>query len=398
MFNRFRRGTPYYALIQGLYWAIYCLMVGFASVFLLDRGFTSGQIGLILGISYLLSAILQPLVGSAFYRWGIRLHTGIGCAYIPVAAISLAVLLFPMDRMTTAVLMAVIFTIQSVMQPSVNALHQSFEEEGRPVNFSLARGVGSAAYALSSFAMGRLLTRFSPSILPGAYGAAVAALIIVLFCVKTDSVTRFADLGRRGASYRDILRAYPTIGLFLAGVGCMFLTFSFIDNFLVQIIMSIGGNSGDLGTAITLSAITELPAMLLFARFCRKGKGLHVYMISIWVWLAKDILTLLAPNTQTLFVVQLLNFASCAIYVPGMMEYVKHVLPEAQLLRGVTMAGTSTTLGSLIAMLLGGWLIDAIGVRNALLAVEFFAAGGTVMLTLALRHAIRNKTGAGSAA
>ena len=44
--QRIRNATPYYALIQGLYWAIFCLMVGFASVFLLDRGFTNGQIGL----------------------------------------------------------------------------------------------------------------------------------------------------------------------------------------------------------------------------------------------------------------------------------------------------------------------------------------------------------------
>ena len=62
--------------------------------------------------------------------------------------------------------MAALFTVQSMMQPSINALHQSFETESDKVNFGLARGVGSAAFALSSFAMGRLLTRFAPSILP----------------------------------------------------------------------------------------------------------------------------------------------------------------------------------------------------------------------------------------
>ena len=31
MLNKLRRATPYYALIQALYWAIFCLMVGFAS-------------------------------------------------------------------------------------------------------------------------------------------------------------------------------------------------------------------------------------------------------------------------------------------------------------------------------------------------------------------------------
>ncbi len=61
-----------------------------------------------------------------------------------------------------------------------------------------------------------------------------------------------------------------------------FLAYSFIDSFLLQIIVSKGGSSGHLGTAITISAMTELPAMLLFAGLCRKGKGLKVFRLSIF--------------------------------------------------------------------------------------------------------------------
>ena len=385
----FRRATPYYGIIQGLYWAIFCLMVGFASVFLLDRGFTNGQIGLILGLSYLFSAILQPVIGSAFSTRGIRLNNGIAVLYMPVAVLSLAVWALPLGRIPLAVMVVVMFTIQSMLQPSVNALHQSFETENDRVNFGVARGVGSAAYALSSFLMGRLLTRFAPSILPVAYGLAVVAMIAVLIFARTSTRVARAAVDSRGASYAEILREHPKLPLFMAGIGCMFLAYSFIDNFLVQIIVSIGGTSANLGTAITLSAMTELPAMLLFARLCRQGKGLRVFMISIWFWLAKDVLTLLAPNPGTLYAVQLLNFFSCAVYVPGMMEYMRRTLTQSQLLRGVTLAGTSTTLGSLAATLLGGWLIDGIGMRSALGVIQLFAVCGTVLLTLALTDALK---------
>ena len=392
MSNPIRRATPYYALIQGLYWAVFCQMVGFASAFLLDRGFTNGQIGLTLGISYLLSALLQPMVGSLFSRQGLKLNNAIAIVYMPVAALSLIVALVPMGRVPLAVLMAASFTVQSMLQPSVNALHQFFETDTDRVNFGVARGVGSAAYALSSFAMGRLLAHFSPSILPYAYGGAIVALVVVLLCAKTStrSVAR-ASLDSRGTSYADILREHPKLLLFMIGAACMFLTYSFIDSFLLQILLSIGGNSANLGTAITLSAMTELPAMILFARLCKKGKGMPVYMISVWCWLAKDVLTLLAPSPMALYGVQLLNFFSCAIYVPGMMEYMRVTLSEAQLLRGVTLAGTSTTLGSLVATILGGWLMDALGVRMALALVQVFAATGAVLMTLALLDAARRK-------
>lgn len=389
MRNPFSRATTKYALIQGLYWAVFCLMVGFASAFLLDRGFTNGQIGLILGLSYALSAALQPVVGSVFSRQSLKLNHAVACAYMPVALAALCLLVIPMGRGPIAVLMVLMVTIQSMLQPSVNALHQNLETGGDKVNFGLARGVGSAAYALSSFMMGRLLTRFAPSILPAAYGLTVAALIAVLLTVRTTTAVGRAVVDARGSTYADILREHPSMALFLIGVGCMFLTYSFIDSFLLQIIVSIGGVSANLGTAITISAMTELPAMILFARFSRKGYGLKLFLASIWFWLLKDVLTLLAPSPAALYGVQLLNFASCAVYVPGMMVYMQTTLPERQLLRGVTLAGTATTLGSLAATLLGGWLIDAVGMRSALAAVQLFAALGAVLTTIALTYAIR---------
>ena len=386
-----RRATPKYAVIQGLYWAIYCLMVSFASAFLLDRGFTNSSIGLILGLSYLFSAILQPIAGALFSRRRLRLNRAVACVYMPVALIALAILTLPIPNGLLAVLMAIMFTVQSMMQPSVNALSQAMESEDDRINFGLARGVGSACYALSSFVMGRLLTRFAPSILPGAYGVAVIVLILVLLSVRTTVSQGGVSVARRDDSYFGILREHPRLGLFLIGIACMFLTYSFIDSFLLQILQSIGGTSANLGTAITLSAMTELPAMILFSRLSRRGLGLKLYMGSIWFWLAKDLLTFLAPSPQVLYVVQLLNFASCAVYVPGMLIYMRQTLPEAQLLRGVTLAGTATTLGSLAATLMGGWLMDAAGVRAALGIVQIFAIAGSVLLTLALWSAVRSK-------
>ena len=385
-----RWATPVYALIQGLYWATYCLMVGFASVFLLDRGFTNGQIGLILGLSYLFSAILQPTVGAFLSRRGIRLNRGIACMYAPVVVIALAVRLLPLSRAPLAVMITAVFTLQSMLQPSVNALSQSMSREGDSVNFGVARGVGSAAYALTSFAVGRLLTRFAPGLLPVLYGSTVALMIVVLLTLKTDSASNVRSaVDARQSSYADMLREHRHMAPFLAGVGCMFLAYSFIDCFLLQIITSKGGNSANLGTAITLSAMTELPAMLIFSHFSRKGKGLTLFMGSMWFWLLKDVLTLLAPTPQALYGVQLLNFAACAIYVPGMMDYMRLTLPSWQLLRGVTLAGTATTLGSLVATIVGGAMIDAIGMTGALTLVQLFAAAGAVLVTRALVKARR---------
>lgn len=54
--------TVHYTAIQGSYWACYCCIITFSSVYLLSRGFTNSQIGVLISLAGVLSALLQPLV------------------------------------------------------------------------------------------------------------------------------------------------------------------------------------------------------------------------------------------------------------------------------------------------------------------------------------------------
>ena len=64
MKHLFPGATGHFSLIQGCYWMTYCILISFSSLYLLDRGFTNTQIGLLLGIAGLTAAILQPFVGA----------------------------------------------------------------------------------------------------------------------------------------------------------------------------------------------------------------------------------------------------------------------------------------------------------------------------------------------
>ena len=61
MKNAMRSATPHYTWIQGCYWMVYCILLSFSSVYLLEQGLSNTEIGLLLG----LSAWFLPL-------WGLR--------------------------------------------------------------------------------------------------------------------------------------------------------------------------------------------------------------------------------------------------------------------------------------------------------------------------------------
>ncbi|MGN0658553.1 MAG: MFS transporter, partial [Emergencia sp.] len=49
-----------YACIQGTYWMVYGVVGSFASVFLLARGYSNSEIGLILAVGNVLAVVMQP--------------------------------------------------------------------------------------------------------------------------------------------------------------------------------------------------------------------------------------------------------------------------------------------------------------------------------------------------
>ena len=53
-----------YCILQGSYWASFCVIYAFATVFLLSRGFESSMIGVIIAAGNILGVILQPMVAS----------------------------------------------------------------------------------------------------------------------------------------------------------------------------------------------------------------------------------------------------------------------------------------------------------------------------------------------
>lgn len=372
-----------YTLIQCLYWMTAGLMFNFASAYLLDRGFSNSQIGVVLGAAYALSAVAQPLVAALFNRSGVRLSTGMACFYAVAAVLAVLVLALPLQGGALAVLIVCIFMLQATMQPSLNSLHRGYALRGVEVNFGFARGMGSAAYSVMCALVGRLLYRFSPCMLPALYLTTMLLMIACLLAFRAPSFTDGVSLGERRRR-EPLLRRYPRFALLLLGVSLLATVHIFIDNFMLQIVQNLGGGSAQQGVVVAIAAMMELPAMVLYGRLSKRIGGGWVLCMAAWVWVVKDVLTALATSPAMLYAISLLQFASYAFYVPAAVEYVSDALSQQDFLAGQALVGTAFTLGSLAATFIGGWMLDLLGVRGALSGMQAFSIAGAVLLSVAV--------------
>lgn len=142
MKNAMRSATPHYTWIQGCYWMVYCILLSFSSVYLLEQGLSNTEIGLLLGLSGLASALLQPVAGARAGRMR-RLSLGqlSGCLVGGMGLCALGLLLLP-GKWVQGGLFMVLLALLQMLAPFLYAIGMGCAAQNIPLNFGLARGGG----------------------------------------------------------------------------------------------------------------------------------------------------------------------------------------------------------------------------------------------------------------
>lgn len=374
--------TPYFTLLQCLYWSVYCLMFSFASAFLLNKGFSNSSIGMVLGFSYAFSAMLQPVIASYIKRKNLGVSTVLSRIMVVVLVLAATMLFLPLKGAGLGVVMVMMCTLHSSMQPSMNSLHRGYELQGLPVNFGFARGMGSVAFSAVTFLMGQVLRIATPSVIPAAY---FTGLIVLLVCMILFRSPAFSENAAVEQKQQPLLRRYPRFGVFLAGLVLLALAHIFLDNFMLQIIHTINGDSGHMGIALAIAAVIELPAMMLYNRMAKKAGGPgRMLCIAGWAWVAKNMLIFLARTPEFIYVAELLQFLSYAVYVPATVDYIAKTMPQSDFLKAQALSGSAFTIGSLLAAMAGGPAIDLLGIRTSVALVQLCSITGAILFSLSV--------------
>ena len=376
--------TAHYSLIMALFWANYAVVLNYASVYLLGKGFQNTEIGILTAAAALLSAAAQPLIGSYADRPrspSVRtiLLAVIGlflvfCLLIPFSAVRSHALLF-------AVYTLAMMTLQSMMS-LMNSLGTMTARAGGKVNFGVARGIGSLAYAVVSLLIGSAVTRYGIDLIPWA-GAGIYALLAVSVRLYPFEKQPVPPVQNRQAGF---LKRYPAFALILFAAVFLYSSHSMIASFMFQIICAKGGDSESFGIVMAIAAVLELPVMFAFTRLLRRISAGRWLVISGFAFVLKSAGTLLVASVPGLYAVQVTQTFSYAVITVASVYFTDRLMEPQDAVKGQALFAMTGTAGSVLGAGVGGWLIDFGGV-HALLAVSVaFALAGAVMMTFGVHR------------
>ncbi len=379
-----------YAGSQIFYFAAFAAMMGYASVFLLDKGCTNSQIGIALALSSIIAVLLQPMLASfADNHKNIEMRNIITPIVLLVIALSAILYLIPGSALFVLFLVVTIFSIMSSIMPLMNSLAFVFEQHGIEINYGLARGLGSVAYAIASLVLGHVVESFSPSILPLFYIIFTALLFVVvkMFVLPkgyekeiTKEDTKQEETEQ--LSFGKFCMKYKKFILFLVGFVLVYFAHTIINNFFIQIITNIGGTSADMGNAVFVAAMLELPTMAFFTKMSEKINCGTLIKFSILMFVVKHALTYFATNMIMIYLAQVCQMFAYALFVPASVYYVNKKIAVADRVKGQSLVTTSMTLSGVFANFAGGIMLDALGVGHVLLAGVVLSIVGAIIVIL----------------
>ena len=172
--------------------------------------------------------------------------------------------------------------------------------------------------------------------------------------------------------------------IFVVGVILVFFTHTIINNFFIQVITPIDGTESQMGIAVFIAAIVELPAMAMFNVMRKKIDCSTLLKISVIIFGLKHLLTFLATNVFMVYVAQVLQIGAYAIFIPASVYYVNEVISKPDLVKGQSMVTVGITASGIIANLAGGILLDTIGVHDLLMIGVVVSVIGALIVFMSI--------------
>lgn len=381
-----------YGAIQGTYWMYFGVIMSFSSVFLLAKNYTNSEIGVILALASILAVFIQPILADIADKS--KKISLIGMTAIITAGLllgTMALYLFTSKSLLLSTLFVLLGAWLTSLQPLLNSMAFQLSSEKVTINFGITRAGGSVAFALLTAILGILVVTYGISVIPATGGIVLILLLIFLCATKTlhrKSIAFHHDethltKNKEEATAINLKDFIQRNKMFILFTGCIVLVFfqnSILNNYLMQILSAVGGDSGQMGRLFSFMALLELPGLIFFTRIRRRFSCQFLLKVASIAFTVKILLVSMATSVAFIYVAFLFQLISFPIFLSASVYLVDEVMEKGEAVKGQSAVTGMMTVSGVFASLVGGAILDYSGASLLLLISTLLCALGTVII------------------
>lgn len=381
-----------YCIQSGLFWIAFCPMA-YASTFMLGRGLSASAVGITMAVGNALALVIQPWVATnADGDGSIDIRSlAVGLAIGTTAAFGVCCFAGGDFLLCAGIAVGYMFA-QNLIAIS-NSVSVYYINRGAKINYGLARGIGSLTWSLTSFLLGQLMVAYTTDVIIWlALGCNIAMTVgFMLLPTPKDvpALTVADDSGeaveQSGMSYGEFLRENVPFLLVILGFSLCFIMGNILMSYAILIFGRVGGDEGNMGLALAISAISELPAMWSMEALSKRIDTGKIMVIAAIGYILKHVVILLASSVGMLYVGYALQMLSYAVYTPCSVYYVNQRFGEGDKNKALGLMVMVNPISAIIGNLFGGILVDSVGIFASLIFGTVLTVVGSLCALYGLR-------------
>lgn len=393
MSTKDKKLNVWYAFILGAYWMIFAVSSIFVVPLLRLRGFDDSQIGLLIAIRSVSAICVSPVIATFSDRHRTFQIKNILMILLLINITNTCIFQFcELNYPATVLSFIILGASTNTMPPLHSSIAMKFNENGRNLIYSIGRGTGSICYAIVSLLLGQFVSsdNYSASLYIQ-IGLDIFSLICIFFFPKYR--TGEDELAMKSGTQEDevhsigyLLKQYPNFMLFLIASVLVFVGYCMCNSFMIDIIISRGGDNADMGISCFILGAAELPTAILFPVLRKKFGTKRLLEISAVFALMKMVFLYLSRNVIAIFFSQTLQMLGNGMYWPTSVYYVNEVISGKDQVKGQSLANiASVNVGAVLGSVVSGKLLSYFDID----AVILFGCGcsfvGVIFMFLSTR-------------
>lgn len=376
--------TARYAMIPACFWMSYASIISYASYYLLSKGFSNTEIGIIVAAAGTIAAFLQPAAASfADLPQSPSLKKMLLVMDVCMVGCSGMLLICSEGKLSAGIgiVYAMMIILLQTQTPLVNALGTESINQGKKLNYGISRAMGSLGYAVMAFLLGAITVRTGSAAVPIGTGIIYICMILALLLFPFEKRVHTEDRKKvksRGAM--EFFLYYKRFSLVLIGCVCIYISHALINNFTLQIVQNIGGGSREMGVAQGIASLLELPTLMFFSFLLKKKQSDFWFRTSAIFFFVKTFATFLTPSLSILYLVQLFQPLGWGLMMAASVYYVNGIMEEEDAIKGQAYMTMTNTCGTVLGALLGGIVLDTWSVGAMLAAGSMCGFAGMLII------------------
>ncbi len=371
--------TFLYSALHAFFWMMMCVVCNYATYFLVNYGYSTSQVGTVLAIGAAGSVFLQLGLGKLADR-SKTLHWKRLLVLDVIAAFIIFVLLaFVKEPLSAGILFALSYLAVHGLNPLINHAAFYLNEKGYSVNFGFARGMGSLFFSLISLALGRLTVRFGLVSVPLTGAILAVFFLISVLCLPYKGAQSRIERKESGASDKSFFAKYPAFIVMAAGIILSLTAHNAVNTFMLQIMERVGGNSGTMGTAFFIAAMSELPVLFGFKYIRKRFKNADFLCFSSIFFIVKMTAIFFAGSVTAVYLAEMIQMFSFPVYASASVYYADERMSAEDKATGQGWMASAAAAGGVIGNLLGGIANDHFGVQGLLIMAIISTVLGAVI-------------------